>query len=42
MKLSRDQLADYLEVMNEKKAVKAMESDFRIHGFMIYQCEDCV
>ena len=41
MKLLRDQLADYLEVMNEK-AAKAMESDFRIHGFMIYQCEDCV
>lgn len=40
MKLSRDQLADYLEVMNEK-AAKAMEGDFRIHGFMIYQCEDC-
>lgn len=40
MKLSRDQLADYLEVMNEK-ATKAMKSDFRIHGFMIYQCEYC-
>lgn len=40
MKLQRDQLIHYLESMNEK-AIKAMESDFRIHGFMIYQCEDC-
>lgn len=40
MKLTRDQLKDYLEAMNEK-AVKAMESDFRIHGFMIYQCKCC-
>lgn len=40
MKLSREQLIEYLEVM-DAKAVKAIESDFRIHGFMVYQCEDC-
>lgn len=40
MKLQGDQLTCYLESMNEK-AKKALEADFRIHGFMIYQCIDC-
>lgn len=40
MKLSKDQLVQYLEVMNEK-AKKALENDFNIHGYMVYQCEEC-
>lgn len=40
MKLSKDQLVQYLEVMN-KKARKALENDFNIHGYMVYQCEEC-
>lgn len=40
MKLSGDQLIHYLENMNER-AIKALENDFKIHGFMIYQCKDC-
>lgn len=40
MKLQGDQLTCYLESMNEK-AKKALEADFRIHGFMIYRCIDC-
>lgn len=40
MKISEDQRIHYLEDMRDK-AIKAIGKDFKIHGFMIYQCEDC-
>lgn len=40
MKLSQDQLRKYNEGMIER-IKKASETDHIIHGYMIYQCEEC-
>lgn len=40
MRLSEDRLRHYIKAMSEK-TIEVMKNDFKIHGFMIYQCQEC-